>query len=135
MLWLSSSRRERQPTTANPEGSTCRSVGELLDFFLVRDGSPPAVGLGEKIERLLIVVAHRRERLVHVAMPVGIALDAALELEHPPDGRDELEIVGDQAPPKARIEGERGFARQSGPAFRDVLEPEQSALQRVHLLD
>jgi hypothetical protein len=47
----------------------------------------------------------------------------------------QLEIVGDQRPQKARIEGKHGLRRQSGPAFRDVLEPEQPALQRMHLLD
>ena len=33
-------------------------MGEFVDFSLVRDSGPPAVGLGEEIERLLVVVTH-----------------------------------------------------------------------------
>src|SRR5437870_21692 len=101
----------------------------------MRDGGLRAGGLGKEVERLLVVVAYRRERLIHVASAIRIALDAALELEHPPDRRDELEIVGDQRPNEPRIEREPGLGRQTGPALVDVLEAEQPALQRMHLLD
>src|SRR3954467_5162492 len=45
------------------------------------------IGISEEVERVLLIVAYRRERLIYVAIPVRITLNPTLELEHPPDRR------------------------------------------------
>src|SRR5262245_18194069 len=92
-------------------GSSRRGVGELLYFLQVRDGGFGAGGLGEEVERFLVVLAARRERLIHVLVAIWVALDLALEPEPPPDGRDQFRIVGDQRPDGFPIDGEHRFRR------------------------
>ena len=60
-------------------------AGQRGDSLAVGNGNLGAACLGEKIERLVVVVANRRERPVRVVHGVGIACNGDLQQDEPPD--------------------------------------------------
>jgi len=60
------------------------------------DGCFRASRLGQEIECFLFIIADRGERLVDKFMPTRVILNTSLQLEHPPDGRKEPQVVGNQ---------------------------------------
>src|SRR5260370_41690586 len=59
-------------TTTDSSGGTAAAgqFGNLLD---VRDRSARAGGLGEEIENRVVVIVDRRERLIGIGSPLGVA--------------------------------------------------------------
>ena len=59
----------------------------------MRDRGLRARRLGKEVERFLVVIAHRRERLIHIPMPIGVALEQRnrrrLGVEEPHRGVDD----------------------------------------------
>ena len=67
-----------------------------------------------KVELLLVlVIANRPQRVIHIRLMSGVALDLALDRDNPSDGLEQFVVLPKRMPDEPRIERQHGFARHA----------------------
>jgi hypothetical protein len=67
-------------------------VSQLRHLLEMIDSGFCTVRLGHVIERFVLCVLHRGERLVHIKFSAWVAFNATLDAQDPPRSFDELRV-------------------------------------------
>src|SRR5712692_11638240 len=110
------------------------AISQRGDLFQMRDCSVRPGRTGEEIERHVVVV-HGGECNVRVRPSGGIARNHELEQKKARDHPHDDHMLAQRLPNEPWPENESAFSWQTWAALRRMLEPENAALQRMHVLE
>src|SRR5580658_10277789 len=110
------------------------AAGQLFDLASMIDRFAGRFIMREQLEGLRLVVGHRRHGLVGIRNVRAFG-DAAIDAKDAPGRRRDAGVLVGEFPGHSRIEAPDRLDRQFGPALMTVFEPDETALQRVDLLD
>src|ERR1700730_3388767 len=112
-----------------------RPISQRGDLFQMSDCRVRPGRAGEEIERHVVVVVHRGECNVRVRPSGGIARNHELKQEKARDHPHDDHMLAQRLPNEPWPENESAFSWQTRAALRRMLEPENAALQRLHVLE
>src|SRR5579871_229645 len=117
---------------ASDRGLGRKRVRQFVDPLDMRDRGTRTGGLGHQVERLVLIVVDRRQRLIHVTITFTIARGLDRLLGQPGKRREDHKGLARRLPGQPRPEQEKRLWPQTGSTLGRVTAPKDSDLDRMN---